>query len=266
MTSAGHGSADARAAGPSYPIASVDNALRLILMFSNQRELRLSAAAAQLGIANSTAHRLLAMLRHYDFVRQNPETKTYVAGPALIQVGLGVIGRMDIRGQARPWLEELAKLTGETVHLSVLEGTSIRYLDSIESDWAVRVASRMGQALPAHCSSAGKALLSALSAESLQRLYDGVELLPATRRSITTLPALEREVRKAQRRGYASATEESQDGICAVAVPVHLAGQVAAFSVAAPCTRMRADRLAECAAIARDVAARFEDAMGVTNA
>src|SRR5215475_12021196 len=76
---------------PAYPIASVDKALRLLMLFREQTTVRLSEASAHLGVAHSTAHRLLAMLAYHGFVRQERDTKAYVAGPALIEVGLAVV-------------------------------------------------------------------------------------------------------------------------------------------------------------------------------
>ena len=72
-------------------------------------------------MAQSTAHRLMAMLAYHDFVRQDPFSRAYRAGPALIDVGLSVVRAMDIRSIARPFLEELMQQVGETVHLATLE-------------------------------------------------------------------------------------------------------------------------------------------------
>lgn len=119
--------------GPAYPISSVDNALRLVLMLRDQPRLRLSGIAVALGIAPSTAHRLLAMLVHHGFVRQEDGTGAYVAGPALLDLGLAAVRNLDIRTYARPILADLARKTGETVHLAQLEGTKTRYLDAAES-------------------------------------------------------------------------------------------------------------------------------------
>ena len=116
--------------GPAYPIASVNNALLLLLLFREQPRVRLTDACKYLGVAHSTAHRLLAMLAHHGFVQQEPVTRAYIAGPALVEVGLAVVGSLNVREQARPVMEELAAELGETVHLGVLEGNQVRYVDA----------------------------------------------------------------------------------------------------------------------------------------
>ena len=141
----------------------MNNALRLLLLFRSQPRVRLSEASEHLGVAHSTAHRLLAMLAYHGFVRQEQDSRAYVTGPALVEIGLAAVSQLDIRRHARPALERLAGSLGETVHLAVLEG-SVRALtlDAVESSRALRVAARTGAASAANCTASGKALLAEL--------------------------------------------------------------------------------------------------------
>jgi DNA-binding IclR family transcriptional regulator len=233
---------------PGYPIGSVNNALRLLLAFRENPRIRLSDASVYLDVAHSTAHRLLAMLAYHGFVRQEESTKAYVAGPALVEVGLAVVNRMDIRTVARPILLDLKERFGETVHLVVLEGNMVRYLDGIESDYALRVAGRLGTTLPAHCTSVGKALLAEFDADTLKRLYPKDSALkPMTPKSITTLSRLHKELAGVRERGYATNRSESEDDVSSVAAVVRDPGGLAraSISVAAPTSRMNAKRVAE---------------------
>jgi DNA-binding IclR family transcriptional regulator len=245
---------------PQYPIESVDNALRLLLMFRDRNEIRLSEAREALGVAHSTAHRLMAMLAYYQFVRQDPASRAYRAGPALIEVGLSVVRAMDIRTVARPSLESLARTVGETVHLATLEGTDARFLDAVESERALRVTGRTGRVLPAHATSVGKAMLAALPDEELDRLYPSETLPTQTARTITSKPVLLAELKKVRKRGYASNAGESEDGVSSVGVAVlDKSGRpVAAVSVAAPVSRMPASTARQMAvpltAVARHIA------------
>ena len=90
--------ADSTDAKPTYPISSVDNALRLLLLFRDHQELRLSDVSSEIGVSPSTAHRLLQMLVHHDFVHQRGERGTYTAGPALLEIGYGAVRSLDLRG------------------------------------------------------------------------------------------------------------------------------------------------------------------------
>jgi len=234
---------------PAYPITSVDNALRLLGLFREREKVRLSDAREHLGVAHSTAHRLLAMLAYHGFVQQDRDSRVYLPGPALVEIGLAAVRHMDIRRHARPVLEELAGRYGETVHLSVLEAGKVRYLDAVESSRALRVAARTGTALAANCTASGKAMLAALPAPELAALFPdgpGAPELPAlTGHSITSRGQLENELAAVRERGFALNREESEDGVASVAVAV-LDGRrapVAALSVSAPVSRLP-DRLA----------------------
>jgi IclR family acetate operon transcriptional repressor len=240
---------------PTYPIASVDNALRLLMLFRGQPRIRLSDASEHLGVAHSTAHRLMAMLAYHGFVRQEPESRAYVAGPALVEIGLAAVRRIDIRGYARPVLEDLAGSLGETIHLAVLEGSNVRYLDAVESSRALRVASRTGSALAANCTASGKALLAALPDEEVSALFAGQKSLTGlTARSITTRSRLLAELKEVRERGCAINLEESEEGVASVAVAVMGPQQVpvAALVVSAPVSRMTKATTAGVAAALRE--------------
>ncbi len=232
--------------GPAYPIASVNNALLLLLLFREQPRVRLTDACKYLGVAHSTAHRLLAMLAHHGFVQQEPVTRAYIAGPALVEVGLAVVGSLNVREQARPVMEELAAELGETVHLGVLEGNQVRFVDAVESERALRVVARTGTLVPAHCTSLGKALLAQMTDEQVAKLYptSAEPFAARTERSITTQAKLLKEVSRARARGYAVNSGETEDDVGSVAVAFRdFAGRPAAIAVAAPTSRLGAQRI-----------------------
>lgn len=129
---------------PQYPIESVDKALKLILLLAEQPEVRLSEATRYLDVASSTAHRLLAMLQYRGFVRQDPATKAYHAGPAITSVAFAALGRIDLQGTATPIMRRLSERLRESVHMGMLEGPAVRFVAAVEGPSAVRVASRLG--------------------------------------------------------------------------------------------------------------------------
>ncbi len=225
---------------PNYPIESVDNALKLLGLFRKQKLVRVSEASEALGIARSTAHRLLAMLQYHGFVRQDPLTKAYLAGRGLIDLGLAAVQGLDVRALARPELERLCRELDETVHLVVLDGRSALYVDSVESTRTLRVGARTGIVVPAHCTASGKALLAELSTDELRSLVGDAKLEALTPRTITRLSDLERELDRVRRLGYATSFEESEPGLAAVAAPLRGAElhSQGAIGVSAPSLRM----------------------------
>lgn len=224
---------------PQYPIESVDNALRLLLLFETQPSIRLTEASRYLDVASSTAHRLLVMLQYRGFVRQNSRTKAYEPGQSLSSISFAVRRNIDLSELTRPTLEKLFESTQETVHLGELRGTDAYFLLAIESRQAVRVSSREGTSIPAHCSATGKAMLSCLNDEQVLHLYPVEELSTLTNESISTRTGLLENLNTIREAGYATSNEENADGVMSVAAPiVGLDGKLFAVNVSVPAHRM----------------------------
>jgi DNA-binding IclR family transcriptional regulator len=222
------------------PSTSVDNALALLQLVGEHQALRVSEAADLLGVARSTAHRLLAALRRRGFVTQDRPNGAYRPGPTLYQIGINAANRIDVRQVARPVLEQVRDATRETVSLGVLEGTTVRFVECVESPRSVRVGNRTGVSRPAHASAVGKAVLATVSDAELVRRYPDGALPPAgTAAALTDLAGLRLDLAATRERGYALNWEESVDGVCAVGVALHdVVGQPrAALAVAVPRSR-----------------------------
>lgn len=250
---------DVAASGPlpQYPIESVDNALKIVLLLAERTELRLTEVSNYLGVASSSAHRMLAMLVYRGFVRQDPKTKVYFPGTALTAVAFSVLRRFDFRAPLRPYLEKLNLELNETVHLTMLDGTSVCFVDGIEGSKVVRTASRVGMSLPATTTASGKAMLAGLSQTELEGLFPAEDLVTLTDQSIATRTELERQLAQIRRRGYSFSSEESEAGVSSVAVafPAHGNLPHMAFSTAVPRPRMQQSERRRISDILRGVVA-----------
>jgi DNA-binding IclR family transcriptional regulator len=216
---------------PAYHIASVGRALTLLSAFVTQPEMTVSQAADLLGVAPSTAHRLLQMLVLHAFVEQG-ERRVYVRGPAINPV-TNPSRRTDLAAAVLPYLRTLRDDMRGTAHLMTLEGNGARFVTG--ADWRdeERIAtSRAGWLLPAHTLAGGKAMLARLGSGQLESLYpDG---LPVTRYArISSLAQLQAELRDIRTRGYARSGEShEQVKAIGVALPARTAVGLAAVSVA----------------------------------
>src|ERR1700683_3286423 len=198
---------------PAYPVRSADNVLRLLSMLREQGELRVADAASTLGVAPSTAHRLLATLRQHEFAVQD-RRHVYLPGPALSAIQAAA-PRPDLRAVIHGLLRDQMQECQETDHFMVLEGDGARFIDGVEGSRSLRCGTRIGLLMPAHVTSGGKALLAELPDEELRRLYPH-GLPRGDRAAISSMPSLLRELAAVRRRGYATNHEESEPGITAV--------------------------------------------------
>jgi DNA-binding IclR family transcriptional regulator len=185
------------------------------------------------GLARSTTSRLLAALERTDLLERDP-AGGYVAGPlfalhAAIHDPWPQVARI-----ARPVLEEVGELTGETVHLGVARGPGVVHLGQVESTYLLSARDWNQVEVPAHCSSLGKVLY----AYGLLPLPSG-RLERRTDRTVTTREALAAELETVRRRRYAITVDELETGLSAIAAPVEgKDGVICAIGVSGPTARL----------------------------
>ncbi|MGW5353125.1 IclR family transcriptional regulator [Streptomyces sp. NPDC004031] len=222
---------------PPYPVTSVDHALRVATMLQMEGGATVSQIAARLGVARSTAHRILAMLVYRDFAVQGDD-RVYRAGPVLELAAHSQSLVSRLRAAALPHLRRVVDLLDETANLTVRTGDTARFIASAESRQALRVGSREGMVFPAHRTTAGLLLLAELSDEQLAEVYapERYRDRPADR---PDLAALRTELARLRRNGFAVNKELSERGLVAVGVPVRDRDgtAVAGLSVSMPGTR-----------------------------
>lgn len=230
---------------PSYSIASVDNALRLAAMLQVEGPMRVSDAAERLGVARSTAHRLLQMLVYRDFAAQLSDQR-YVAGPMLASGTTPRGGVAQLRSRVLPHLRELAATTGETANLVVLLGTQARFVASVESGQALRIGDREGTVFPAYLTSGGRAILAEQAPEERMQLLRRVSAAQeqAGGRPVDPI-AVEADLERVQRLGYAINDQETERGVTAIGMVIRGPGTEggAAITVAMPTQRFEGPQL-----------------------
>jgi IclR family acetate operon transcriptional repressor len=186
-------------------------------------------------------HRALAALRFRGFVSQDPATGAYVLGPAATQLADDFLSDENLPALLHPALVALCAAADELVHLGVLSGSEVVYLDKVEPERPLRVWSAVGRRSPAITTALGRALLAHRGADGA--VLEGYVRAARDRAHLdvdgaTALLALARE------RGFATEEQENEAGISCVAVPLLRSGTaVAAVSVTAPAERMTPERV-----------------------
>jgi DNA-binding IclR family transcriptional regulator len=222
-------------------LQSVVRAMQLLEVIAEDGEMGVSDLARHLGVHKATASRLASTLASRGLIERDRTTGRYRLGFGLIRLAGAVMANLDLVRVARPILEDLAHETRETVNLGVLTGDSVVYVDQLSGARSVVSVSWVGRRTPLHCTSNGKVLLAYLPASERDRLL-GRDLERLTARTIVDPVQLGAELEDVRQRGYATALEELEEGLNAVAAPVRRAdGAVAAaLSVSGPAFRMTA--------------------------
>jgi DNA-binding IclR family transcriptional regulator len=229
-------------------LSSVKNALKVLETFSADRpELSLTEISKLLESHKSSTFRILMTLASEGFVEKNPSNNKYRLGLRILELANRVMGRDDLRDVAGPELENLARKTGEIIHLSILDRNEIVYLEKKGEGQFLTVATKIGGRSPAHASAMGKVLLSGLSGQELSGVLAPGPLARFTPNTITEMPVLISELEKVRNQGFAIDDEEAFPGIRCVAAPIRGRGGriVAAISATVPRQRMAHQRMNE---------------------
>lgn len=196
----------------------------------------MSDVARHLDIAPSSAYRLLSMLVYRGFAVRD-EKRAYLPGPSLGAEALRVPWARLVSATAQPHLEVLAGRTGETANLVFRVDATVRFLASVEGSRSPRVASRQGGVLPARTTSGGKVLLADSTDAQVRALYTS-RVVSGEALTEADLAGLLDELAIVRQTGIAFNDEDTESGVCAVAVPIRRGERVAfAVSLAAPTAR-----------------------------
>jgi DNA-binding IclR family transcriptional regulator len=215
----------------------------LQLVADAEEPLNIAALMRATGFPRPTVHRIVAALVAERLLVEKRGSATLALGPRLIQLASRSWGRSELRLAAVDELKRLRDLTGETVHLAVPNGTSMVYIEKLESPSAVRMASRIGTSVSLHSTAVGKAYLAALDDEALEPLLKDLPMPRYTANTPGEPAALRALIEQARERGFAVDNEENEPGIyCFGAVIRGASGApVAAISVSTLVFRQKED-------------------------
>lgn len=218
------------------PSAVIDRVSLVLDAFDGPGRLTLAQIVRRTGVPRSSAHRMLERLVQLRWLRR--DGFDYELGMRLVELGSLAVHQDRLHRAALPLLHDLQRATGLVVHLAVLDGADVVYLEKIGDQLAAAVPTRVGGRQPAHCTAVGKAILA------YRKSTAAVDLASRkTRYSISSQAQLTAELAKVRGRGVAFNREESLPGFGCVAAPIGDLGDViAAVSVCGPVNGMMFDQ------------------------
>jgi IclR family KDG regulon transcriptional repressor len=240
----------------------------LELFLTDGPPLTAPAIAQATGFPRTSVHELLATLTARNYLQRDEPTGTYTLGPPVLRLGNAYSARFDLLAAANRYAASLAATVGETASVAIREGADVFYLAKAQTRDVVGIPSVVGHRLPANCTSLGKVLLADLTDVELNSLFPNPEHLPAlTTHSITSLTALQNELRSVRLAGAATEHEESSYALCCAAAPIRSpsVGVIAAISVSVPRTQWEQRDEVFWVDTVKAAAARFSTQLGATN-
>lgn len=231
-----------------YMIQAVSHAFDLLEVFTEETpELGVTELSKKLKLHKNNVFRLLATLEAREYVTQNRATGNYQLGLKTLELRTNLIRQMALLPQARPVLLDVAHSCNETCYVAILKDFRCVYLDTVETTSVVRIVSRVGSRLPAHCTAAGKVQLALLDEHARERFFASRELARFTANTITDPEVLRRHLGDIAVQGFAIDDEELEAGVRGVAAPIRNYEDkvVGALIISGPSSRFGDERIRE---------------------
>lgn len=248
------------------PVAALRNGIQVLKTFSvAEPVLGVTEIARRVGLSPSTVYRALVTLTEEGLVERDTGSDRYRLSVGVVALAGPLLASLDIRDVARPYLEQLAVASRESVNLGVWSRVEAVNIEQVPGPGVIKHLAPLGRRNPAHASATGKVLLAYAPPQDLQEVLDrGLQRL--TERTIVEPAALHAELAKVRREGYALNNEELMPELVALAAPVfdHRGQVVAAVSISAPSFHVPAERVAFFAALVKDTANDISRRMGYT--
>ena len=248
-----------------YTINSLERGLKILFILGQSGEpMRISEISRRLEIDKSTAYRIVSTLREQGFVEQDPDTRKYLLGVKVIEVGGLKLRAIKFLPTARPLTEELMMRTREAVHIAVLVEGEVMYLDTEQCSGSFNVNTVAGGRAPLHSTAVGKALLAELPEAEIDRLVSLKGLTRFTDRTIITLEELHRDLTLVRQRGWAIDNEETYTAVRCMASVIrdHQGRALASAGLSGPAQRISDDRIPTLAELVKDTCDRISKRMG----
>jgi IclR family acetate operon transcriptional repressor len=247
-----------------YLLGSLRKGLEVIDCFTRQESWSLAELAADLSQSKPTVFRILHTLEDFGFLEKDAATGRYVLGLRLHTLGSVAVKHEQLRWQALPPLQDLARTTGETVHVGILYDGEAICVQAVDGTRLVRMHAFVGKRTPAHASALGKVLLAHMPDAELDALIAARGLVRFTPHTITEATALREALHRVRAQGWALDDEEMETGLRCLGAPItdHSGRPCACVAVSAPAARMDPERIVELVTQVKATAMRISRMLG----
>jgi IclR family KDG regulon transcriptional repressor len=235
-------------------LTTLQKSLQIIdLLSKNPQGLSISQMSNMIGFPQSTIHHILSTFLPYEYVSQNKETKKYSLGLKFLSIGKIILDSFDVRKIANKYLLELHDKCKEdygeckeAIHLAILRNGKVVYIDKIDAQEGLALATYIGFRTDPHAAAGGKVLLSELSPKDIIAIYNGRALKQYGKNTITNIDDLFKELEKIKIKGYAIDNEEYYEGVRCIAAPIRAGGKiVASVSITGSIFTMTMERIVD---------------------
>jgi DNA-binding IclR family transcriptional regulator len=253
------------ASGKGYSVPAVQRALTMLeFLAQSKRGFSVSEISRKLGLPKSSTHLILGTLEARGFLQKSTQTGRYGFGLKLVSLSRNALENLDLREEARPFLQALGQSTGLGVHMAVLDRNEAVIIEKVEAPGLLKFATWIGRRLDINCTGVGKALIAFLSEDEFGEQIRTKGFARHNENTITSVARLKRELAQVRERGYAVDDEEDEIGVRCIGAPIFgdSSRTVAAISVAGTTHQIPLERVPALAAMVKQTAAAISSRLG----
>jgi IclR family KDG regulon transcriptional repressor len=220
-------------------VSSVLKVFAILQALGDSKEFGITELSQKVLMSKSTVYRFLQTMKSLGYVSQEGESDKYALTLKLFELGSKALQNNELIDIANAHMRELSKLTKETVHLGALDEYSIVYIHKIDSQYSLRMHSRIGRRNPLHSTAIGKILMAWMDKNELDDILEHISFTPSTRHTITDPRQLLETLAQVRQQGFAEDNEEQEDGLRCIATPIYdrFGSVIAGLSLSFPSVR-----------------------------
>ena len=232
--------------GKYFFIRSFAKGMNVLELLSDNEFLTVAQVARLMNTNRASSHRFLSTLKELGYADKDENSRYYLTFK-VIELGMKVLDRFEIRKIAHPFLQELSNKFNETINLGYFNGEEVLTIDKIDSTEILRMDAGIGGGEPAYCTSLGKAILAFLPDHQLEKYLQATELIPFTSNTVISKDKLKAELMQIKENGYSIDDEELSVGLRCVGAPLfdHNGRALYAISLSGPSSRMGSKKIEE---------------------
>lgn len=245
-------------------VSSVLKVFGILQALGEQKEIGVTELSQRIMMSKSTVYRFLQTMKTLGYVNQEGETDKYTLSLKLFELGGRALEHQDLIQIADVQMHRLGKLTKETLHLGALDENSVVYLHKIDSEYNLRMYSRIGRRCPLYSTALGKVMMAWLPEEEVRSMLAGVTFERFTEHTLANVDALLAELAQVRGQGYAEDNEENENGLRCFGVPIYnrMGRIITGLSLSLPIVRFEESKRAELVSLLHEAASRISAELG----
>lgn len=220
-------------------VKQISNLFQLVELFASvRRPLSAMEIVDQLGLPRSTVFNIIETMTEHEYLYQPTPRGGYFPTNKWMELARELSDSRPLPASIHDLLVALARQTGETLFLAAAEGTSVVFLDVVESSADIRFIANIGQRLPIHVTAAGRAILSQFSPAERAAILKRINYQKYEKDTYMTAESVEAEILRESSRGWFCNLAVYAPGVAGIAIPFPVAGRRLALALGGPITRI----------------------------